>query len=1147
MKYFFVILLIFIVLGGGSSAFAVHDEDTTRGVDDPKIAVSGSGVYVVWNEGTNPEYSDLFFVKSSDGGATFDETPVNLTNGISLNPDPKITVSENNVYVVWEDKNKPDGIDVIYFTKSNDGGKTFDEPRILDPINDPLNLIFRPIEILESNDILYIFASQWNRQTNDHSMIFLTSNDNGDTFSEHTVLFESGKWDDFIDFEVDNDEKTIYVVTDDKKNYDEKGDLNLRKIFADGTLSEIIKVNGGNTAVTTAEFAISEDNVYVVWRAWENNRWHITFTKSNDQGESFEKPVRLNSDPNSIDSTWSQGSHIFAIDNLVYITWPEEYWDGETQWFHYWTATSDNRGEDFEVSINPLDDLLEQYGQVMTVQQDKYIYSMAMTIKNPPFNDAALYLAQSEDGKSFSEPVDVLKDNPPAFRFSDITTNSNGIHFVAEGNYESNCILYTSTQDMTAEYYKMKSLSPNGSSKHCLGIEDKIQSPKQQMEKNTEIENTKCKEERSKGYILAFRENNKQPVCVTAVNYEKMINRNIISENSFEIIAHSAAKNYLLSHPKISENIIVDSLELEIYMTRHSIPPAFIIKGSFDSNSSIYDRDSDPNTHNVEMAIVLYNQIHYAVIDEAFVLTESKDDSLQKRNPRANTIVSPTIETILSPGDRVNNKGLIPLLITEVSQGGYDNTTHWTFQSIGYHGDNRDKLWGILPDSFRITETVDQNGEDAIDRERIPENFGVPMPLFVFPLLCNGEERIEGESGWHYTLPTRTDTENVYFRSTDKGIYPDENGIYSIKFVSMFKPSVELLPNTEIIKNETILCPFEKPDNDATHAYYTNLQFKIDDDWSIPSFDLVNEKDIEKIKTHQRATLLVEIFGDKFDFSRSEYQLQSPQINFELAEENLIQRYSDDATLGFFFETLGMKLDAECFVFPDKREFCNNEEYSLKFYINDEKKNDISQYLIIEKDRILISYGPESDEDDVAEQIKELKSMAQFHYESLEQLMSLDVGTVREGTYDEDLGFQTAVKLMEFDMKRQEEKNILQNTINQKQYQYDILVSQNEDSSIYKPLLIEIKQHEEQLKNISENMNNNQYSTEEIFNRVNEIEAENIKMYKIGPEEFKIFTTTKKTLENAIKEFPLMNPPRKQKNYCRFHMYKLILKQKQLK
>ena len=277
----------------------------------------------------------------------------------------------------------------------------------------------------------------------------------------------------------------------------------------------------------------------------------------------------------------------------------------------------------------------------------------------------------------------------------------------------------------------------------------------------------------------------------------------------------------------------------------------------------------------------------------------------------------------------------------------------------------------------------------------------------------------------------------------------------------------------------------------------------------------------------------MKFFGDKFDFSRSEYQLQSPQINFEPAEENLIQRYSDDATLGFFFETLGMKLDAECFVFPDKREFCSNEKYSLKFYINDEKKNDISQYLILEEDRILVSYGPESDEDEVAEQIKELKSIAQFHYESLDQLMNIDVGTVREGTYDEDLGFQTAVKLMEFDMKRQEEKNILQNTINQKQYQYDILVSQNEDSSIYKSLLTEIKQHEEQL-NLSENMNNNQYSTEEIFNRVNEIEAENIKMYKIGPEEFKIFATTKKTLEDVIKEIHFDEPSEKTKELLSF-------------
>lgn len=882
-----ILALIFtacITLATGT-AYASHNEQTSRETRDPRIAVSDSNVYVAWSDSTNPDYWDVYFAKSSDDGKTFSDA-INLTNGSSYYPNSKILVSGNNVYVSWEDRTSPDGTDAIFFTKSNDGGITFDKPRMLNPVNDPVNLIYRPRVMLASNDVLYVFASEWSMQTKQNKMIFVTSNDGGNTFSRPTVLFEAGQWEDFVDYAT-SDDGTIYVLADDQKNYDEIGNLNLRKIHPDGTVSDMILVNGGKTAVTNAEITISKDNAYVAWRAWEKNRWHLAFAKSHDGGDTFSKPVILNSDPISIDTVGSEGSGIFAHDDSVFVIWREEYWDGEKQSFHTWIATSHNRGNDFDVMIHPLDDLLYQYGQIMTVRQDQNLYSFAMTIKNPPFNNEAIYFARSDDGKSFTDSVDVLKNNPAGFQYANIATQNDSIHLVATGSYDANCILYITSHDRGDSFSEMKNLSPNGTPKQCLGIEEQIPSPKHQMKLGVQIEDIKCKEDLSKGYILILKQNG-QPLCVTATSFERLLDRGIISEKSFETIALSAAKNYLLSHPKTATNIVEDSLELKIYMTRHSIPPAFIIRGSFESMAPIYDGDADHLNHSVDITLVQNNKIHLAKLDNTYTLTGSYDS--QQGNIRENTIVSPTLKTILSPGDRVDNKGMIPLVITEVSEGGFDHTTHWTFQSIGYHGDNRDKKWGFLPDKYVIRETVDQDGNDAIDRARMPENFGVPAPLFLFPLLCNGEERIEGESGWHYTLPTRTDTSTVYFRSTDKGIYPDENGIYDIRFVSTFKTEAELPPNAQVITNKTILCPMEKTINDATHAYYTRLEFKIDDRWN-------SDSKMEPDGIDKHATILVKIFGDKFDFSRPEFQLQDPKINFEPAVQDLIHRNSDDATI----------------------------------------------------------------------------------------------------------------------------------------------------------------------------------------------------------------------------------------------------------
>ena len=1105
LNYFAILLVLLVFSFGIGDAYAAHNEQITRGVDDPKIAVSGSGVYVVWGEGSTSEFLDLFFVKSSDNGKTFDDV-INLTNGKSFYPDPQITVSKNNIYVVWEDRISEDGIPSIFFTKSNDGGQTFDEPKILDPIDDSYNLIYRPLKIIESNDTLYVFASFWERETQQHRMIFITSNDDGNTFSAPTVLFDDGEWEDFVDFTIHD--KTIYVLADDGSDYDEIGNLNLRKIFADGSMSNLVHVNDGKTAASTAHLTISDENIYIAWRAWEDGRWNLAFVKSSDNGQTFTQPRILNSDPTSIDIHGSAGSNIFAYDDLVYVKWLEVYWDGENQTEKTWMAISNNFGDDFEVMIHPMDDLLNQQGLVLSVQEADTLYSMALTVKNSPFNDGAIYFARSNDGRSYTEPVDVLQNNPPSFKFPEIATSGNNIHIVAEGNNESSCVMYAVSHDK-GDSFELKQLSPNGNPKKCLGIDEKISTPRHQIESGVKLQDVRCKEDRHKGYVLALRNDN-QPVCVMASSYEKMLDRKTISEKSFETIALEAARDYVLSNQDISSSIVDDSLKLYVYMTRNSIPPAFIIKGSFESTTPLYD-DSTSLTHDIEITLVQYNKIHYAQLDNEHVLT-GIDPSLEKRNPLEKTIVSPTIKTILSPGERVTGKGLIPLVISEVSEGGFDKTTHWTFQSIGYQGDNRDKRWGFLPDKYVVHETVDQDGNDAIDRDRMPENFGIPMPLFIFPVLCD-DQRIDGESGWHYTLPTRTDTSKVYFRSTDKGIYPDEHGIYDIQFVSMFRTEVEVLPNFEVLSNQSVLCPMDETRNDATHAYYTRIQFKIDDKWTASYYSPESVVDSEQI--NERATLLIKIFDDTFGFSQPEFYLQDPQINIEPAESNVLHRNSDDAPIGFFFDSVGMKLTSECLVLPDDRQFCSNEEYSLGFYVNGNKQDDISQYLINEDDKILISYGPDNKQE-IENQLKELDSIAKYNYHTLENLMTFDVGTVLEGTYDGDLGFRTAEKLVTIDMENQTEKNDLQYSLSQKQFAYNTLVRQDGDPTVLESIQNDIDKIQSDLNDLEHKKS--QYTTEEIFQRVNEIQTQNILMHKIGPDEYQKLVSAKNIFEKKAKD-----------------------------
>ncbi len=126
---------------------------------------------------------------------------------------------------------------------------------------------------------------------------------------------------------------------------------------------------------------------------------------------------------------------------------------------------------------------------------------------------------------------------------------------------------------------------------------------------------------------------------------------------------------------------------------------------------------------------------------------------------------------------------------------------------------------------------------------------------------------------------------------------------------------------------------------------------------------------------HIHASILVKIFGDKFDFSTPNYQVTTPWIHFENSDGDTIHRHSTGVELEFMFNSMKVAIDENCFVFPDGRQFCNNDDYTLKFYVNQKKVDDISKYVIQEDDRILITYGNE-DQLAIEKQLAELNAQA---------------------------------------------------------------------------------------------------------------------------------------------------------------------------
>ena len=114
---------------------------------------------------------------------------------------------------------------------------------------------------------------------------------------------------------------------------------------------------------------------------------------------------------------------------------------------------------------------------------------------------------------------------------------------------------------------------------------------------------------------------------------------------------------------------------------------------------------------------------------------------------------------------------------------------------------------------------------------------------------------------------------------------------------------------------------------------------------------------------HSHSALLVKVFGDTFDFSSPTYQIKTSWIHFEGGDGTTVHKHAKGVKMGYLFDSLKLKLDDKCFVFQDGRQFCTNADYTLNFYINGEKVNDIRNYEPMDKDRTLIVYGAETPEE----------------------------------------------------------------------------------------------------------------------------------------------------------------------------------------
>ena len=109
---------------------------------------------------------------------------------------------------------------------------------------------------------------------------------------------------------------------------------------------------------------------------------------------------------------------------------------------------------------------------------------------------------------------------------------------------------------------------------------------------------------------------------------------------------------------------------------------------------------------------------------------------------------------------------------------------------------------------------------------------------------------------------------------------------------------------------------------------------------------------------HAHQGIAVIIFGELFDFSFPEFQVQDRKIHFEGGEGYTVHRHATGVPVGYFLETLGFRFNNDDCISYEGSDFCADDNgNSWKFFVNREPVESIQDYVGSEDDRILITYG----------------------------------------------------------------------------------------------------------------------------------------------------------------------------------------------
>ncbi|MGD9673667.1 MAG: sialidase family protein [Candidatus Nitrosocosmicus sp.] len=297
-----------------NATFVIQNiSDNVRDSVYPQTESSGDNVFVVWQDnlfGHNRMNYDILLKKSNDGGQTFGDV-VNLSNNTGFSEHPQMAVNGDNIYIVWADNTKLNRD--IYFISSNDGGQTFGD--VVNLSNNTADSYNQEISVSGNN--IYVVWQDAQKLTQGNSNIsFISSNDGGQTFGDVVNLsnnagktsfpkISSSQGNVYVAWNIDSGDRSIVGVNDT-----EGGIFFVKSPDNGSSFNEEIRLNTDDEKPGEVQIESSHNNVFIIWGSPDPSTFYqgnstitngvdiisdltgdgIYFTKSIYNGNSFTKP-----------------------------------------------------------------------------------------------------------------------------------------------------------------------------------------------------------------------------------------------------------------------------------------------------------------------------------------------------------------------------------------------------------------------------------------------------------------------------------------------------------------------------------------------------------------------------------------------------------------------------------------------------------------------------------------------------------------------------------------------------------------------------------------------------------------------------------------------------------------------------------------